>query len=242
MSERERDRVVVEHLPLVRAIAVAIRKNLPAAVELDDLIQSGTIGLFQAFDRFDPAKQTTFGTFAKYRIRGAILDSLRQLDWASRDLRRLQKQAEAATYELSVELERAPAESEIAQKLGVDIERLRRMMLKLRSTISASSRSAKHDDLPAPEFSDKPEAQPDNVCMRKEMRVKLRSALSVLTPRYQRVIELYYGRDLSMKEIGVLLGVNESRVSRMHAAALRKMRLALAEGGIESARAAGAAA
>ena len=149
-----RDRIVLEHLPLVKAIAIRVHENLPVHVDLDDLVHAGVLGLFDAASKFNPEKQVAFSSYAKHRIKGAILDSLRQLDWASRDLRRRHKQVEAATRELAATLQRTPTESEIAQKLGVDVERWRQMMVDLRSVglISASSRTAEHDDLPAPDF------------------------------------------------------------------------------------------
>src|SRR5450631_4853366 len=127
-----RDRIILEHLPLVKAIAVRLHGNLPAHVDLDDLIHAGVLGLFDAATRFNSEKHVAFSSYAKHRIKGAILDSLRQLDWASRDLRRRHKQVEAATRELAATLQRNPTEQEVAQKLGMDPERWRNMMLDLR--------------------------------------------------------------------------------------------------------------
>ena len=213
-----RDRIVLEHLPLVKAIAVRVHENLPVHVDLDDLVHAGVLGLFDAASKFNPDKQVAFSSYAKHRIKGAILDSLRQLDWASRDLRRRHKQVEAATRELAATLQRTPTESEIAQKLGVDVERWRQMMVDLRSVglISASSRTAEHDDLPAPDFPSKPETQPDNMCSREQMRSVLGVAMKTLPERYQKVVFLYYTNEMTMKEIGGILGINESRVSQIH--------------------------
>src|SRR5580692_5451890 len=126
-----RDRIVLEHLPLVKAIAIRVHENLPVHVDLDDLVHAGVLGLFDAAGKFNPEKQVVFSSYAKHRIKGAILDSLRQLDWASRDMRRRHKQVEAATRELSSTLQRAPTEAEIAAKLGMDVDRWRTMMLDL---------------------------------------------------------------------------------------------------------------
>src|SRR5437016_13134990 len=138
-----RDRIVLEHLPLVKAIAIRVHENLPVHVDLDDLVHAGVLGLFDAASKFNPEKQVAFSSYAKHRIKGAILDSLRQLDWASRDMRRRHKQVEAATRELASTLQRNPTESEVATKLGMDPERWRSMMLDLRNVglISASTRS-----------------------------------------------------------------------------------------------------
>src|SRR5882724_1516218 len=156
-----RDRIVLDHLPLVKAIAVRVHENLPVHVDLDDLVHAGILGLFDAASKFNPDKQVVFSSYAKHRIKGAILDSLRQLDWASRDLRRRHKQVEAVTRDLAAELQRNPTEAEIADKLGVAVDRWRQMMLDLRNVglISASTRSNEHEDLPAPDFPSKPETQ-----------------------------------------------------------------------------------
>jgi RNA polymerase sigma factor FliA len=234
-----RDRIVLEHLPLVKAIAIRVHENLPVHVDLDDLVHAGVLGLFDAAGKFNPEKQVAFSSYAKHRIKGAILDSLRQLDWASRDLRRRHKQVEAATRELAATLQRTPTESEVAQKLGIDVERWRQMMVDLRSVglISASSRTAEHDDLPAPDFPSKPETQPDNMCSHEQMRSVLGVAMKTLPERYQKVVFLYYTNEMTMKEIGGILGINESRVSQIHKSALEKMQVVLQASGIDSVRA-----
>src|SRR3954467_10684007 len=123
VSQEVRDRVVLEHLPLVKAIAIRVHENLPVHVDVDDLVHSGILGLFDAASKFNPDKQVVFSSYAKHRIKGAILDSLRQLDWASRDMRRRHKQVESATRDLAAELKRNPTEAEVAQRLGMDVER-----------------------------------------------------------------------------------------------------------------------
>jgi len=234
-----RDRVVLEHLPLVKAIAVRVHENLPVHVDLDDLVHAGILGLFDAASKYNPDKQVAFSSYAKHRIKGAILDSLRQLDWASRDMRRRHKQVEAATRELSVALQRNPTEAEVAQKLGVDQERWRSMMLDLRNVglISASTRSNENEDLPAPDFPSKPETQPDSICAREQLRSVLGVAIKTLPERYQKVVSLYYTGELTMKEIGTILGINESRVSQIHKAALEKMQVVLEANGISNSQA-----
>jgi RNA polymerase sigma factor FliA len=231
-----RDRVVLEHLPLVKAIAVRVHENLPVHVDLDDLVHAGVLGLFDAATKYNPDKKVAFSSYAKHRIKGAILDSLRQLDWASRDLRRRHKQLEAATRELASELQRQPTEQEIAQKLGVDVERWRQMMLDMRSVglISANTRSNEHDELPAPDFPSKPETQPDNMCAKEQLRAMLGQAMGTLPERYKKVVVLYYTNEMTMKEIGGVLGINESRVSQIHKSALEKMAVALQSAGIHS--------
>jgi len=235
----KRDRVVLEHLPLVKAIAVRVHENLPVHVDLDDLVHAGILGLFDAATKYNPNKQVAFSSYAKHRIKGAILDSLRQMDWASRDLRRRHKQMEAATRELATSLQRTPTESELAAKMGVEVERWRQMALDLRNVglVSASTRPPEQEELPAPDFPSKPETQPDNVCARQQLRELLKSAMTRLPERYQKVVVLYYTNEMTMKEIGNLMGINESRVSQIHKAALEKMATALEEAGIDSIRA-----
>lgn len=235
----KRDRVVLEHLPLVKAIAVRVHENLPVHVDLDDLVHAGILGLFDAASKYNPDKKVVFSSYAKHRIKGAILDSLRQLDWASRDLRRRHKQVEAATRDLAATLHRTPTEDEVAEKLGVEMERWRQMMLDLRSVglVSASSRANDNDDLPAPDFPSKPETHPDRMCAHQQLRSVLADAMKTLPERYQKVVLLYYTNELTMKEIGGLLGINESRVSQIHKSALEKMAVALQSNGISSSHA-----
>ncbi len=234
-----RDRVVLEHLPLVKAIAVRVHENLPVHVDLDDLVHAGILGLFDAANKFNPEKQVVFSSYAKHRIKGAILDSLRQLDWASRDMRRRHKQVEAATRDLAASLQRNPTEAEVAEKLGMDVERWRNMMLDLRNVglISASTRSNENEDLPAPDFPSKPETQPDSICAREQLRNVLGDAMKTLPERYQKVVVLYYTNEMTMKEIGGVLGINESRVSQIHKSALEKMMAVLQQNGITSSQA-----
>ncbi len=234
-----RDQVVVDHLPLVRAIAIRVHENLPVHVELDDLVHAGIMGLFDASGKYNPEKKVAFSSYAKHRIKGAILDSLRQLDWASRDLRRRHKQVEQVTRDLASTLHRNPTEAEIAAKMGVEVDRWRQMMLDLRNVglVSASTRGSEHEDLPAPDFPSKPETQPDSMCAREQLRDMLAIAMKVLPERYQRVVLLYYTNELTMKEIGTQLGINESRVSQIHKSALEKMANALQQAGIHSSQA-----
>jgi RNA polymerase sigma factor for flagellar operon FliA len=234
-----RDRVVLEHLPLVKAIASRVHGSLPGHVELDDLVHAGILGLFDAATRFDPEKQVAFGSYAKHRIKGAILDSLRELDWASRDVRRRKKHVETTTLELAAVLERTPTEEEVAEKLGMGIERFRHVMIDLRnvSHISASTRINENDDLPALEFPGKPETRPDTICAQEQLRSVLEIVTKTLPERYRKVVRLYYGSELTMKEVGDILGINESRVSQIHKAALARMASQLLAKGIISSQA-----
>lgn len=232
-----RDAVILQHLPLVKAIAVRVHENLPVHVDLDDLVHAGILGLFDAVKKYNPDKQVAFSSYAKHRIKGAILDSLRQLDWASRDLRRRHKQVEAAQRELAAKLHRNPTDAEVAENLGVEESRWRQMMMDLRNVglISASTRGPEGDDLPPPDFPSHPESQPDRICARQQLKSALADAMKVLPERYQKVVVLYYTNEMTMKEIGGVLGINESRVSQIHKSALEKMAVVLESAGITSA-------
>jgi RNA polymerase sigma factor for flagellar operon FliA len=231
-----RDRIVLDHLPLVKAIAVRVHENLPVHVDLDDLIHAGVLGLFDAAGKYNPEKKVVFHSYAKYRIKGAILDSLRQLDWASRDLRKRQKLVEAITRELTEKLNRPPIEAEIAEKMGVGVDRWRRMVLELRTVglMSASSYASDREQTSTPEFPASRECQPDNMCAHEQLRSVLAVAVKTLPQRYQKVVLLYYTKELTMREIGGILGINESRVSQIHKTALEKMAAALRSAGIHS--------
>jgi len=238
VSLQVRDRIVLEHLSLVKVIAIRVHENLPVHVDLDDLVHAGVLGLFDAVEKYDATKNVAFQSYAKHRIKGAILDSLRQLDWASRDMRRRQKQMEAATRSLSLELGRTPTESEVAEHLGIETERWRRMLTELRTVglVSINTRSEEDRDR-TQEFAATPDSQPDRMCAHRQLQSTLARAMKTLPERYQKVVFLYYTNELTMKEIGAVLGVNESRVSQIHKTALRKMADALQSAGIRSAQA-----
>jgi len=237
-SQQVRDEIVLEHLPLVKAIAMRVHENLPVHVDLDDLVHAGVMGLFDAVTKYDSEKNVAFQAYAKHRIKGAILDSLRQLDWASRDLRKRQKQVDSTTRELSAALGRNRTENEVAEKLGVSMDRLRRMQMELRTVGVVSMTPVSPDDRDRTEdFAGTPDLQPDRICERKQLQGSLARALGSLPERYQKVVFLYYTGNLTMKEIGDRIGVNESRVSQIHKTALKKMQIVLQSEGIHSAAA-----
>lgn len=209
------DRTVTENLPLVRYIAARIASTIPASVELDDLIQTGTLGLIDAVRRYDPSKGIPFAAYARYRIRGSILDALRAFDWATRS-QRTQRKAAASTSAGD-----EPAETAMAQIT----------FFSLGPVVSLSSRRDSDEDLPAPDIACGENLHPDRLFEASEARELVEKALNVLPERYRKVVVMYYSGDWSMREIGRSLGVNESRVSQIHKAALGKMKLALATEG-----------
>ncbi len=200
---------VTEHLPLVRFIAARIASTIPASVELDDLMQTGTLGLIDAVRRYDPSKGIPFPAYARYRIRGAILDALRSLDWATRNQRAQRKAAAISADEQS---QAAPS---------------RLTFFSLGPVVSLSSRRESAEDLPLPEVPCGENLHPDRLFEAHEAKQLVNKALNTLPERYRKVVVMYYSGDWSMREIGRSLGVNESRVSQIHKAALGKMKQAL---------------
>jgi|SRR5579863_4570125 len=235
-SQSERDALVLKHLPLVRAIAIRVYENLPVHVDIDDLVHAGVLGLFDAAVKYNGEKQVSFHGYAKHRIKGAILDSLRDMDWASRDLRKRHKQLEAVTRELAAVMERSPTEAEIAEKMGMDVTRWRQVAVELRMVglLSASTRSPESENQNAPEFPATDQLNPDVIAGQRELRSILSTAMKTLPERYQTVIGLYYLGGKTMREIGDRMGINESRVSQIHRAALDKMSASLQAAGINS--------
>ncbi len=231
-----RDQRILENVHLVKIIAIRVYEGLPVHIELEELVQVGVMGLLEAAEKFDESKNVSFAAYAKHRIRGAILDSLRQMDWASRDQRRRVRQMEAAVHSLSGTLCRNPSEAEVATEMGMDLARWQRMLSELQGggIVSASSRPAGQEDGPPPEFPADVNDHPDSICKRRELATLLAEAVNTLPLRYQAVLRMYYTDELTMKEIGIHLGVNESRVSQIHKAALRKMAAIFTTAGIDA--------
>jgi RNA polymerase sigma factor for flagellar operon FliA len=234
-----RDQLVMEHLPLVKAIAIRLYESLPVHADLDDLIHAGMLGLIDGAEKFDDKKHILFKSYAKHRIKGAMLDSLRQLDWASRDLRRRHKQLEAITHELAALSADSPNDEAIAGKMGVDVDRWRQIAIELRMVglLSSSSRPADDENQTNPEFAANEDTQPDAMYCRHELKMVLGQAMQSLPERYQKIVSLYYSGDMTMREIGEMLGINESRVSQIHKTALEKMAVVLQSAGIHSSEA-----
>ncbi|MFL6351809.1 MAG: sigma-70 family RNA polymerase sigma factor [Bryobacteraceae bacterium] len=238
-DDTRRDALILEHLPLVTAIAAHVQRSLPVHTELDDLVHAGVMGLFDAATKYKDDKEVAFPTYAKHRIKGAILDSLRQLDWASRDLRKRHKQMESTTRDLTAKLGRTPTQTELADAMGLSSRRWQSLMVDFRNLGLAATqlRATDREDQPLNDTPAAPIDRPDEVFARSEMRERLGSVMKTLPERYQQVVTLYYDRDLTMKEIGGILGVNESRVSQIHKSALERMQSALTSSGIHSAAA-----
>jgi RNA polymerase sigma factor for flagellar operon FliA len=226
-----RKKLVEEHLPEVRYIARRIHGRLPLHVPLEDLIHDGVLGLIEAVDKFDPHKQVQLKSYAKFRIRGAILDSLRTSDWSPRSLRRRARHLKTIRQEMSAVLSRIPTDAELAAQLGMDLSALQTLQSELRGLDLASlqvfdGHSSLQEDLPFPRQDDAA-ADPFSLCLRDEMKDHLARAMDGLDERERRVLDLYYRQELTMREAASVLGVTESRVSQIHSAAMLRLRTRL---------------
>jgi RNA polymerase sigma factor for flagellar operon FliA len=230
-AEAERERILVEQLPQVRYLARRIHERLPRHVPLEDLVHAGVVGLIDALGKFDQSKHVQFSSYAKFRIRGAILDSLRELDWSPRELRRKGRMVEQAHSTLAGTLGRAPSESEIARELGIELRELQSLLaeldgLELGSLQVESPRDGREEDL-TDRMSGAPDETPFFFCLRSEMKELLTQAISELAEKEQRVLSLYYYEELTMREVGEVLGIGESRVSQIHTLSMIRLRTRL---------------
>jgi RNA polymerase sigma factor for flagellar operon FliA len=217
-----RDRLVEETLPLVAKVAGALGARLPRSVERSDLTQAGVVGLLDAADKFDRTKGVQFRTYAELRIRGAILDSLRSLDWVPRSVRRLRRELQGAEARLQMRFGRMPTEEELALAMKVSAEDLRAARARVeRSEISFGTESS---DRALALAIDRGTPDPQSLCERREIVTLLARAIDKLPERERLVLTLYYHEELTMKEVGSVLGVNESRVSQIHGKALETLR------------------
>ncbi|HUA20731.1 MAG TPA: FliA/WhiG family RNA polymerase sigma factor [Bryobacteraceae bacterium] len=226
-AAEEREQLILEHLPQVRLIARRIHERLPESVNLDDLISTGTIGLIAAIDRFDPQHNVKLKTYAEYKIRGAILDSLRGLDWAPRQQRKRSKQIEAAIASAEQRLHRAPSEEEIAQELGLTLAEYHEWLVDIRGVNLGSLEASSPDDEGRnllKYISDDEENWPSRLLERSELQRLLAEAIEKM-PRTERlVISLYYHEELTLREIAKVVSLHESRVSQLKSQAILRLR------------------
>lgn len=226
------DELLMQELPHVYYIASRIRDRLPRHVELEDLVSAGVVGLLEASRCFDSTKNVQFSTFAKFRIRGAIFDSLREMDWGSRLIRKRGREIADATARLESTLGRKPTDMEIAVEINTDVEQLRKTVAQIDALQVTGQRvtSSEFSDGPIDLIESAPSlGEPDafDLCLRDEMRGHLAEAIATLSEREQLILSLYYREELTMKEIAEVVGVALSRVSQIRVAAITKLRSAL---------------
>jgi RNA polymerase sigma factor for flagellar operon FliA len=227
----DRDQVLLEHLPTVRYLARRIHERLPQHVELDDLISAGVVGLIDAFSKFDHTKKVQFKSYAQFRIRGAILDSLRTLDWSPRELRRKGRAVEEAIRSVTQKLGRVPSEQEIAREMELGLIEYQQLLGELKGLEIGSLHMERTEDSGDEELSyipGAPDEDPLFRCLQGEMKQRLTDAIEELPEKERMVLTLYYYEELTMKEIGLTLNVVESRISQIHSSAVVRLRAALA--------------
>ena len=230
-SVPERDQILLEQLPTVRYLARRIHERLPQHVELDDLISAGMVGLIDAYSKFDHSKHVQFKSYAQFRIRGAILDSLRTLDWSPRELRRKGRAVEEAIRSVTHKMGRVPAEPEIAREMDMGLREYQQLLGELKGLEIGSLHMERTEDSGDEELTyipGSPDEGPLFRCLQGEMKQLLTDAIEKLPEKERMVLTLYYYEELTMKEIGLTLGVVESRVSQIHSSAVLRLRAALA--------------
>lgn len=232
VDSKLRDQLIMDYAPLIRFVAQRISARLPSNIETDDLISAGVIGLMDAIEKYDPARDNKFKTYAEFRIRGAILDELRSQDWVPRSVRDKAKKIDKTYNFLEQKLGRSVSDSEISDQMGIDLSEYYDMVAKVKAVsllsvdeLNSSGQGDKKNLLESLEniSSKNPFALLDN----KNVRELLMTTIEDLPEKQKLVLSLYYYEELNLKEIGKILNVTESRVSQLHTQAIEKLRLKL---------------
>ena len=226
----EQENILLEHLPIVRFLARRIHERLPQHMDMEDLVSAGVLGLMDAFAKFDPDKKVQFRSYAQFRIRGAIIDSLRTLDWSPRELRRKGRAVEEAIRILTARLGRPPGEAEVAAELELTLDDYQQLLGDLKGLEIGTLHMEHNEDSGEEELAyipGSPEEDPLFRCLRGELEDRLTQAINQLPDRERLVMTLYYYEEMTMREIGLALGVVESRISQVHASAVVHLRAAL---------------
>ncbi len=232
-STQLRDAFIRQYMPLVKYVAGKVAVNMPSSVEFDDLVGFGQFGLLDAINKFDPDKKVKFKTYAVTRIRGAIFDELRQLDWVPRSVRQKSREIEDTIVELEARLGRPAADEEIAAAMGLSLESFNNTVLKVSGTSvlslndvwysgESSDRMSIGDSIESPSS-----LNPDVIVEREEVKRVIMEAINELPEKEKMVLVLYYHEDLTFKEIGQVLQVSESRISQLHTKANMRLRAKL---------------
>ncbi|MEX1198407.1 MAG: RNA polymerase sigma factor FliA [Pseudohongiellaceae bacterium] len=224
----DQDAFIAQYLPLVRRQALALQVKLPSSIDLDDLIQAGAVGLLDALSRFDSAAGASFRTFATQRIHGAMIDELRSRDWLPRSARRKARAMESCIRSLEQKLQRPPGEAEIAAELEMDLAEYRQLLNDTNNgfLVPFEAMVAEGDEPAARQDSS---SSPFEALFQGEGKKRLAEAIETLPEREKQLLALYYQEDLNLKEIGLVLGVTESRVCQLHSQALGRLRTRLGD-------------
>ncbi len=227
-NDPERERLIVEHLPQVKLIASRIRDKLPDSVALDDLISAGVLGLISAVDHFDADHKVKLKTYAEHKIRGAILDSLRSLDWAPRNKRKKSKMIEAAISTGEKKLHRSPTEEEVALELQVSLKEYRRWLVEIRGINIAPMEQGPTGDSDGSDVlrfvSQDEDEWPSHLFERAELRRLIASMIENLPEVERTIITLYYRKEFTLRQIATIVNLHETRVSQLKSQAILRMR------------------
>jgi RNA polymerase sigma factor for flagellar operon FliA len=227
-TEEEFQKIVFEQMPQVKYIARRIHEHLPQHVPFEDLLHAGIVGLIDALNKFDSEKNVKFASYAKFRIRGAILDSLREMDWSPRDLRRKSRQIDTVMQKLQTELGRTVSEPELAKAMGLSLRELHHLVNEIRGleigSLQCEANSEGQETDLAQNIAGPPDQDPLTLYLVGERKQRLQDAIAYLPEREQQVLMLYYQQELTMREVGELMGVGESRVSQIHTQAVEHLR------------------
>lgn len=228
LNAKDREDLIVDSLPLIKQIAHKMAMRLPSTLETRDLINAGVLGLLDAIDKFEPERGVKFKTYAEVRIRGAILDSLRSLDWAPRSLRKKARDLYRTNAELAQKLGREATDEEVSEALGESLQNYYVLVDQLHGlTVGSFDSALEFDDRSEDQINHYPDDgsnNPHSHFETKEVTRILNDAIDSLPERERTVMSLYYYEEFTMKQIGVLLGVNESRVSQIHTSATQRLR------------------
>lgn len=227
VSPQLREQLILEHLPQVKLIARRIHERLPVSVSLDDLISTGVVGLIAAIDRYDISHDVKLKTYAEYKIRGAILDSLRGLDWAPRQQRKRSKQIEAAISALEQEHQRTPTEEEIAAHLGLAVSDYQDWLTEIRGLTLGSLENAGTEEEGCDllrYLADSDEQWPSQIVERAALERLLAEAIEKMPQLERTVLSLYYYEEMTLREIAKIVGLHESRISQLKSQAILRLR------------------
>lgn len=233
-DDAAREQLIVSHIRIVKYIAGRMAIHVPASIEMNDLIGWGMLGLLDAVDKFDHRQDIKFTTYASIRVRGAIIDQIRSLDWAPRSLRSMARRIGAAKEKLRHEQGKDPSAEDIAEQLGIAPEQVEDTISQLQTAQILSL----DDYLPADDsatrkieaVSDTTAASPEHALSQQERQERLVQGILQLPDQQQKVLNLYYYEELTLKEIGLVLNVSESRICQIHSAAMKQLRKVLQEG------------
>lgn len=222
----DKEQFVVDFAPLVKRIAHHMMAKLPASVQVDDLIQAGMIGLLDAIDRYEGSHGWQFESYASQRIRGAILDQLREADWLPRSLRKKMRQVEAAVNTLEQRLGRAPGEQDLAKELNISIEEYHEILQDGRGgqLIYYEDFQTNDEEPFLDRFCSDTQSNPLEALLDESLRETLIKAITDLPPREKMVMGMHYEQEMNLREIGEVLGVSESRVCQLHTQAVARLR------------------